>query len=739
MGALLSFGISYLLKRKILEVSFYPIRLEGIGKIKPINMVIEMADNTKSFPKGIVKNLLIKIDKFIFPVDFVILDMIEDFRMPIILGRPLLATAHAKVDIFKKTISLEVGNEKVIFKMRSRFSTTIFESVRAIKSEIHIRDDDSEPSHWCEAVSQEREGLRKYWDSCDPHNDICDRGGLPNDVERLYWESTHDNERVDLEWEELSFHNWVRIKFVKVCKMTRDRILEDYWRKVFNEAELENKKKEDSEEYGERETNAILEIILEKEDETWFSSTSDDKNDLGGIIDQLKLNLYDKSIDPDNENHQERKYKLLGIIYKEPPSILIEKIEVTRYNIGPCKTYTKTKLLGIDEIPRTSTNVANVRAVLMDELGAYKGSFSKEVKFEVIPAHNHVDDSPSLNQLNIINDNVGSAFMSTFKLNDLILCHARLGHVHFKRMQDMSKDGLIPAFDMNTENLVPEEVTKKVVVQQPKLELRKSKRNRTPKYFGPEFQLYLIEGTKDEGFKQKSEIDYFDTYALVARISTIRLLIALALIHNLIIHQMDVKTTFLNGELDEEVYMNQPQGFIMPGNENKVLHRMYLNLIILRVIGCLMYAMTCIRPDIAFAVGKLSRYTSNPEGYTDANWISNAEDNPSTSDWVFLLGEGAIAWASKKQTCINSSTMESEFVALAATGKEAEWLRNLILKIILLSKPIAPISIRCDSAATLVKACSQMYKGKSRHLGVRYSIIREVIMNGVVSIEFVRS
>ncbi|GKC39143.1 zinc finger, CCHC-type containing protein, partial [Tanacetum coccineum] len=52
--------------------------------------------------------------------------------------------------------------------------------------------------------------------------------------------------------------------------------------------------------------------------------------------------------------------------------------------------------------------------------------------------------------------------------------------------------------------------------------------------------------------------------------STIRLLIALALIHNMIIHQMDVKTSFLNGELDEEVYMNQPQGFIMPGNESKV-------------------------------------------------------------------------------------------------------------------------------------------------------------------------
>ncbi|GKE38968.1 hypothetical protein Tco_1462373, partial [Tanacetum coccineum] len=100
----------------------------GIGKLKPINMVIEMADNTKCTPKGIVENLLIKIDKFIFPVDFVILDMVEDLRMPIILGRPLLATAHAKVDIFRKSISLEVGNEKVIFKMRSSFTTT-FESV----------------------------------------------------------------------------------------------------------------------------------------------------------------------------------------------------------------------------------------------------------------------------------------------------------------------------------------------------------------------------------------------------------------------------------------------------------------------------------------------------------------------------------------------------------------------------------------------------------------------------------
>ncbi|GJZ81426.1 zinc finger, CCHC-type containing protein [Tanacetum coccineum] len=62
-----------------------------------------------------------------------------------------------------------------------------------------------------------------------------------------------------------------------------------------------------------------------------------------------------------------------------------------------------------------------------------------------------------------------------------------------------------------------------------------------------------------KGFRQKEGIDYFDTYAPVARIFTIRLLIALAATHNLVIHQMDVKTTFLNGDLEEEIYMKQPE------------------------------------------------------------------------------------------------------------------------------------------------------------------------------------
>ena len=64
-------------------------------------------------------------------------------------------------------------------------------------------------------------------------------------------------------------------------------------------------------------------------------------------------------------------------------------------------------------------------------------------------------------------------------------------------------------------------------------------------------------------------MDFFDTYSLVARITTLRSLLAIASIHKLIIHQMDVKTTFLNGDLEEEIYMEQPEGFIVKGQENK--------------------------------------------------------------------------------------------------------------------------------------------------------------------------
>ena len=74
----------------------------------------------------------------------------------------------------------------------------------------------------------------------------------------------------------------------------------------------------------------------------------------------------------------------------------------------------------------------------------------------------------------------------------------------------------------------------------------------------------------EKGYKQKEGIDYEDTFAPVAKLNTIRLLIALATKHNWNIHQLDVKSAFLNGDLKEEVYLVQPEGFFKQGQEHLV-------------------------------------------------------------------------------------------------------------------------------------------------------------------------
>ncbi|KAK4279046.1 hypothetical protein QN277_016809 [Acacia crassicarpa] len=87
-----------------------------------------------------------------------------------------------------------------------------------------------------------------------------------------------------------------------------------------------------------------------------------------------------------------------------------------------------------------------------------------------------------------------------------------------------------------------------------------------------------VDGTIDKykarlvvkGYRQREGLDYFDTYSPVTRITSIRMLIALAALNGLELHQMDVKTAFLNGELEEEIYLEQPEGFVVSGQERKV-------------------------------------------------------------------------------------------------------------------------------------------------------------------------
>ncbi|GJS94230.1 putative reverse transcriptase domain-containing protein [Tanacetum coccineum] len=88
----------------------------GLGELAHTKLTVELADRTVKYPKGIAENVLVRIGKFTFPVDFIILDMPEDIKVPLILGRPFLSTAPAKIDVYKRKITLRVGEENIIFK-----------------------------------------------------------------------------------------------------------------------------------------------------------------------------------------------------------------------------------------------------------------------------------------------------------------------------------------------------------------------------------------------------------------------------------------------------------------------------------------------------------------------------------------------------------------------------------------------------------------------------------------------
>ncbi|GJZ90706.1 hypothetical protein Tco_0662633 [Tanacetum coccineum] len=88
----------------------------GLGEFAHTKLTVELADRIVKYPKGIAENVLVGNGKFIFPIDFIILDMPKDIKVPLILERPFLSTAHAKIEVFKRKITLRVGEEKIIFK-----------------------------------------------------------------------------------------------------------------------------------------------------------------------------------------------------------------------------------------------------------------------------------------------------------------------------------------------------------------------------------------------------------------------------------------------------------------------------------------------------------------------------------------------------------------------------------------------------------------------------------------------
>ena len=420
-----------------------------------------------------------------------------------------------------------------------------------------------------------------------------------------------------------------------------------------------------------------------------------------------------------------------------------------------------------------------------------------------------------------------------------------------------------------------------------------------------------------KGFTQREGIDYTETFSPVSTKDSFRIIMALVAHFDLELHQMDVKTAFLNGDLSETIYMSQPDGFQEKGKEHHVcrlkksiyglkqasrqwylkfdeivtslgfkendadqciymlmnvgsfvimvlyvddillasndmnllnetkqmlsehfemkdlgdasfvlgiqIHRdrslgmlglsqkSYIEKLLKRfnmsacshvstpiqkgetfskaqcpqndderekmknvpyasAVGSLMYAQVCTRPDIAYAVGVLGRYLSNPgqkhwtaakrvmrylqgtkncmltyrrsddlkvTGYSDSDFAGCPDDHKSTSGYIFIMAGGAVSWKSVKQSLTATSSMEAEYVACYEATREAVWLRNFISGLKIVESISRPLTICCDNAAAVSFSHNNKSSARTKHFDVKYQFVREKIREHHTSIQHV--
>ncbi|RVW72970.1 Retrovirus-related Pol polyprotein from transposon TNT 1-94 [Vitis vinifera] len=312
-----------------------------------------------------------------------------------------------------------------------------------------------------------------------------------------------------------------------------------------------------------------------------------------------------------------------------------------------------------------------------------------------------------------------------------------------------------------------------------------------------------------KGFTQKEGIDYTETFSPISKKDSLRIILALVAHFDLELQQIDVKTTFLNGELEEEVYMKQPEGFPSSDGEQLVcklkksiyglkqasrqwylkfhniissfgfvenvmdqciylkdmgeasyvigikIHRdrfkvkgdrfnlnqclkndlameQMKNIPYASTVGSLMYAQVFTRPDIAFAVGMLGRYQSNP-----------GIDHWKAAKKVMRYLQGTKYYklmyrrTSNLETMTATSTMEAEFISCFEATSHGVWLKSFISGLRVMDSISRPLSIYCDNSAAVFMAKNNKSGSRSKHIDIKYLAIRERVKEKKVVIEHI--
>ena len=186
------------------------------------------------------------------------------------------------------------------------------------------------------------------------------------------------------------------------------------------------------------------------------------------------------------------------------------------------------------------------------------------------------------------------------------------------------------------------------------------------------------------------------------------------------------------------------------------------------LVGSLLYIANTTRPDIAHAVGVLSRYRNTPttahmneglrvlryllstrecvlvlggkgpvlEGHVDADYAGDIDSRHSTSGYVLSVFGSAVVWGSKKQHSVATSTVEAEFMAASVAIKEINWLRGFMEEI---GTPPWSVKLYCDNQGCIANLKNPLYSKYTKHIAVSFHFAREAIAKGQVIIRYIES
>ncbi|KAJ6423528.1 hypothetical protein OIU84_024484 [Salix udensis] len=247
---------------------------------------------------------------------------------------------------------------------------------------------------------------------------------------------------------------------------------------------------------------------------------------------------------------------------------------------------------------------------------------------------------------------------------------------------------------------------------------------------------------------QQYGVDYNEVFAPGARLDTVRLILALVAQEGWIVYQLDVKSAFLHGELSEEVFVEQPRGYEIRGQEQKV-YKLKKALYGLKQAPRAWYS----RIESYFIQGGFEKCSHEPTLFIKQNIQGNiliislyvddliftgndksmfAEFKQSMMDEFDMTDLGAVSWLSKKQPVVSLSTTEAEVIAAAGCACQAIWLRKILAR--LGHAQNSPTIVFCDNSSTIKLAKNPVMHGRSKHIDVRFHFLRDLTKDETIQL-----